>query len=89
MSSVSHTSSKMTTTSFKKKKDTKRSIKEDELLALQEAIEFTSSLPAKRVRKIALDKNQPYIDACIAQQSECHRAGGFVSGSGHHYDRTY
>jgi hypothetical protein len=79
---------KIATTSFKKKKK-KSSMKEDELLALQEAIEFASKLPAKRVRKIATDKDQAYIDACLAQQSEHHRRGGFVSGSGYHYDHEY
>jgi hypothetical protein len=89
MSSVSHTSLKITATSFKKKKTAKRSIKEDELLALQEAIEIASQLPAKRVRKSTVNKNQAYVEACIAHQSECHRSGGFVSGSGHHYDHEY
>jgi hypothetical protein len=89
MSSVYHTSTQIMATSFKKKKSAKRSIKEDELLALQEAIKIASTLPTKRVRKSTINKNQAYVDACIAHQSECHRSGGFVSGSGHHYDREY
>ncbi len=90
MSTVSHTAPKMTTAvACKSKKAAKRNIREDEILAAQEASEIISSLPEKRVRKSATDKNQAYIAACLAQQSECNLSGGFKSGSRYHYDREY
>jgi hypothetical protein len=88
-SSIVSEAPKIAINSCKKKKKEKRSMKEDELLALQEAIEFASKLPSKRVRKITVDRDQAYVDACLTQQSKQHRCGGFVSGSGYHYDREY
>lgn len=34
-------------------------------------------------------KNKAYYKACKDHQKQCHPRGGFIKGSGLHYDRRY
>jgi hypothetical protein len=61
----------------------------DNYLMMKEAENLTKDIPKKRVRKQAHDSCKEYFDSVIKQKSECGINGGFIMGSGYHYDRSF
>jgi len=45
-------------------------------------------IPKRTIRK-PKHKNEAYFNACNEHQKQCHPRGGFIAGSGRHYDRRY
>jgi hypothetical protein len=61
----------------------------DNFLIIKEAEKLTKDLPKKRVRKQTQNPSKKYFDSVISQQNDCGKNGGFIAGSGYHYDRGY
>jgi hypothetical protein len=61
----------------------------DSFLMMKEAEKLTMDLPAKRVRTQTQDPCKKYFDSVISQQKDCGKNGGFIAGSGYHYERCY
>lgn len=61
----------------------------DNLLMMKEAEKLMMDLPKKRVRTKTLDSCKKYFESVISQQNDCGKNGGFIAGSGYHYERRY
>jgi hypothetical protein len=61
----------------------------DNFLMMKEAEKLTKDLPKKRIRTQTEDPSKKYFDSVISQQNHCGKNGGFISGSGYHYDHDY
>ena len=72
------------------KKQFKKIIKEyDNYLMMKEAEKLTKDLPNKRIRKQTEDSCKEYFDSVEKQKNHCGINGGYITGSGYHYDRSY
>jgi hypothetical protein len=72
------------------KKQFKKVMEEyDNMLMMKEAEKLTMDLPRKRIRTQTQDPSKKYFDKVISQQNDCGKNGGFIAGSGYHYERCY
>jgi hypothetical protein len=61
----------------------------DNFLMMTEAEKLTKDLPKKRIRTQTQNPSKKYFDSVISQQNDCGKNGGFIAGSGYHYDRHF
>ena len=61
----------------------------DNFLMMTEAEKLTKELPKKRIRTQTQNPSKKYFDSVISQQNDCGKNGGFITGSGYHYDRHF
>ena len=61
----------------------------DNYLMMKEAEKLTKDLPKKRIRTQTQNPSKKYFDSVISQQNDCGKNGGFIAGSGYHYDRHF
>lgn len=63
--------------------------KYENLLMMEEADKLTKDLPKKRIRTQTEASSKKYFDSVKFHQNDCGKNGGFIAGSGYHYDRCY